>query len=356
MSRRNQSKYDSTELFSINVPSKVDQDLFIDLLYLHPIRETDKLLVMSSGVHGVEGFTGSAVQQMFLKELVTPEVLSEMGILIIHGVNPYGFRYGRRLTENNVDLNRGSELDPSLFETKNEGYGALYDMLNPQGIASSSSLRNQFFYMVAISKMLTESMSALRQAVLQGQYEYPEGIYFGGLDFEPQIDSLKKILPEYFSAYGTTLAIDLHTGYGSRRMLHLFPNPVDDPDIKAKTEEVFAGHVIDWGDSDDFYTISGAFTDAFLKKINPASTFLYMLFEWGTMDSQKTFGSLKSIQRVINENQGYHFGYKSARHQQKIESEYVDMYYSNSEAWRSEVLGSGREMIQLVLKTYPEIE
>jgi len=348
-------RFDSAELFSINVPSKMDQDLFIDLLYLPPTQESDKLLVISSGIHGVEGYTGSAVQQMFLKELISPDVLSEMGVLIIHGMNPFGFKYRRRCTENNVDLNRGSEFDPSLFKTKNEGYGTLYDMLNPQGIASSSSLRNQFFYMVAISKIVKESMSVLRQAILQGQYEYSEGIYFGGMDFEPQIDSLKRILPEYFSAFETIMALDLHTGYGARRVLHLFPNPVDDPDIKAKTEAVFEGHTIDWGDSDDFYTISGGFADALLRKMNPDATYLYMLFEWGTLDSETMFGSLESIQRIINENQGYHFGYKSVKHQQKIESTYVDMFYSNSEAWRSEVIESGRDMMNLVLNTYPEV-
>ncbi|MFC2113495.1 M14 family metallopeptidase, partial [Bacteroidota bacterium] len=240
-------QYDNAELFSINVPSSVDQDLYIDLLYLPPVDSAGKLLVMSSGVHGVEGFTGSATQQMFLKELLSSDVLSEMGLLIIHGVNPYGFKYLRRVSENNVDLNRGSEIDPVLFESKNPGYGALYDMLNPQTEYKSGSLRNQFFYLIAISKMIKESMSVLRQAVLQGQYEYPEGLYFGGTDFEPQIDSLQRILPGYFESYKTILEIDLHTGYGARRVLHLFPNPVDDPDIKKKTESVFEGHSIDWG-------------------------------------------------------------------------------------------------------------
>ncbi len=347
--------YDHSEIFSIRVPSQIDQELYIDFLYIPPIRDSSRLLILSSAVHGAEGFTGSAVQQMFLKELLSDEVLSEMGVLMMHAVNPYGFKYERRCTENNVDLNRGSEIDPALFETGNEGYLALNSMLNPEGKVSEKSLRNRFFYMVTISKMLKESMSVLRQAILQGQYEVPDGVYFGGLDFEPQIDSLRRILPEIFSPYESILALDLHTGYGSRRVLHLFPNAIDDAEIKAKTEAVFEGQHIDWGDSGDFYEISGGFASTFLGKLNPEAQYLYMVFEWGTNDSEKTFGSIKSLQKIINENQGYHYGYKNDRQEQKIKKQSLELYYSDSEAWRSEVLRSGREMLTLALKTYPEI-
>lgn len=348
-------QYDQAELFFINVPSQTDNNLFIDLLYIPPLKNTPKLLVLSSGVHGIEGFPGSAVQQMFLKELLSSEVLEETGILIIHGVNPYGFKYFRRVTENNVDLNRGSEMDASLFENTNPGYGALYNMLNPQGQVSTSSIRNQFFYLITISKMIKESMGALRQAILQGQYEYPKGIYFGGNEFEPQIDSLKKILSSYFSTYETIMEIDLHTGYGARRVLHLFPNTIDDPDIRAQTESVFKGHSIDWGDSEDFYFVSGGFADAFLKKVNPEATYLYMVFEWGTFDTQKTFGSINSLNRVINENQGIQYGYKNEKQEQKVKKNDLELYYPASEAWRSEVMNSGRDMLKLVLKTYPTV-
>ncbi|MFC2089889.1 M14 family metallopeptidase [Bacteroidota bacterium] len=350
------SQYEQAELFSIHVPSPTDKDLTIDLFYLPPLQQTDKLLVLSSGVHGVEGYTGSAVQQMFLKELVTKDVLADMGVLIIHGVNPFGFKYLRRQTENNVDLNRGSEIDPSLFTVKNQGYGKLNDMLNPEGKVSTNSLTNQFFYVTAISKILKTSMSATRQAIVQGQYEYPEGLFFGGFDFEPQIDSLRKVLPVYLAPYSTILEIDLHTAYGSRGVLHLFPNAVSDPELKKKTELVFKGHQIDWGDSDNFYTVSGGFADTFMSKLTPHAQYLYMVFEWGTYDTETTFGSIKSLQIMINENQGYHYGYKNNVQEKKIKKSISEMEYPSSEAWRSETMNTGREMLSLVLKTYPEID
>jgi hypothetical protein len=354
--RKISDQFEQAEHFSIRVPSKIDKDLTIDLLYLPPLNDTDKLLVLSSGVHGTEGYSGSAVQHMFLKELFTPEHLSDMGILLIHGVNPYGFKYGRRATENNVDLNRGSDVDPSLFEKENSGYALLNDMINPNGKASANSISSQFFYLTAISKILKASMSVTRQAIVQGQYEYPEGLFFGGRDFEPQIDSLRLILPDFFSSYETILEIDLHAAFGSRNTLHLFPNTIDDPVIRRKTETVFEGQQIEWGDSDDFYTISGGFADAFLNKINPEAQYLYMVFEWGTYNTEQTFGSIKSLQLMINENQGFNNGYKNDKQEEKIRKAVRELDYPSSEAWRSNTMETGREMLSLVLKTYPTIE
>ncbi|TNF54397.1 MAG: DUF2817 domain-containing protein, partial [Burkholderiales bacterium] len=61
--------------------------LFVDGLYI-PAQGGDKrrLLVISSGVHGVEGPTGSAVQRLFMHDFLTPErlvgPLADTGILL----------------------------------------------------------------------------------------------------------------------------------------------------------------------------------------------------------------------------------------------------------------------------------
>lgn len=66
------------------------------------------MLFHSSGVHGVEGYAGSAVQNKILDFfLETPNMIKDdVAIVIIHVVNPYGMSWWRRWNENNVDLNR----------------------------------------------------------------------------------------------------------------------------------------------------------------------------------------------------------------------------------------------------------
>ena len=80
-----------------------------------------------------------------------------------------------------------------------------------------------------------------------------------------------------------------------------------------------------------------------------------MIFEWGTFDSQKTFGSLKSLQKMINENQGVQYGFKNEKQEKKIKKSSLELYYPDSEAWRSEVIRSGRDMLDLALETYPKV-
>ncbi len=109
-----QVKFPGGETIRVEVSSEVDSNLTIDGLYL-PARESqERLLIITSGLHGVEGYAGSAVSLMFMEEFLDEERLSTTGYLFLHAVNPYGFKYNRRVTENNVDMNRNASIDDSL--------------------------------------------------------------------------------------------------------------------------------------------------------------------------------------------------------------------------------------------------
>ena len=118
-------KYKNVAISNLKIESKVDPDLTIDYCYIPAQKAFKRLLILTSAVHGVEGYVGSAVQQMFLKELLKEIRLDDLGLLLIHGINPYGFKYNRRVTENNVDLNRNSSTERALFESVNSGYSDL---------------------------------------------------------------------------------------------------------------------------------------------------------------------------------------------------------------------------------------
>ena len=343
------SQYEGVEVFKISVPCKTDPDLTIDFCYIPAQVTLDNLLILSSGIHGVEGFTGSAVQLMVMEEILIPDHLDTTGILLIHGLNPYGFKYLRRVTENNVDMNRNCAIDESLFDTKNERYGKLFDMLNPQGEADHRSFRNRHSHLIAIQKILAESMPDLRQAIAQGQYEYSEGLIFGGKEREPQIAAITPILQEKMRPYARILTIDLHTGYGENGTMHLFPNPVEDVSIRADIEELFADYAIDWGDSDDFYTITGSFAD-YIGSLARGKTYYPMVFEFGTLDSQKTFGSLWSLQNLILENQGFQHGYKNEKTGAKIKENFLEMFFPSKKAWRSKVIMDSKKILALVFE------
>lgn len=347
-----QIKYPNTMSGSFLVPSKIDHDLTVDYLYIPAHSDSAKILVISSGVHGIEAYTGSAVQQMFIEEFVNKDLLQNTGVLLIHGINPYGFKYGRRVSENNVDLNRNSYFNDDLYSTVNEGYPIVNDLINPKEPLSLSGFFHRFFFIKAVNEIRKKSMSVLRQAVLQGQYEYPEGLYFGGHDQEPQIDSLMLVIKEICTPYEEILAFDIHTGYGERSSMHLFPNPVEEG-LKIEMEELFEGYRIDWGDTDDFYTVTGDFVNL-VGQLNPNKKFIPMTLEFGTMDSQTTLGSIKSLQIMIAENQGVQYGYTSKKDQNEISQMLLEMYYPSSPVWKSHCIDQSRQMFEDVIPEFTQ--
>ena len=75
-----------------------------------------------------------------------------------------------------------------------------------------------------------------------------------------------------------------------------------------------------------------------------------MLIEFGTLDSQKTFGSIRSLHNMILENQGFQNGYKNERTEKKIKENLLEMYYPSNNAWRSKVIADAKTVLVLVFE------
>jgi len=345
--------FESVKTGRIMVPSEVDEDLSIDWCYIPGQKEKKKLLILTSGLHGIEGYTGSAIQIMFIEKILKKQlrIPEDMGILIFHGLNPYGFKFHRKVTENNIDLNRNCIPGGQQFDIRNGGYAELTDMLMPAEPVNINNLHNRFFYLTAISKIIKESMPVLRQAALQGQYDFKGGIYYGGKGYEPQIDTLKTLLIDLIEGYKVVLNVDLHTGYGQRGEMHLFIDKPEDKAVLTGIEKVFNGSKIDWGSSSDFYTITGDYTN-WVGSLVPDVLCIPMLFEFGTMNTGQTFGSLKSMQIMILENQGAHYGYKNNTNETRTKYLFDEMYFPSSLRWRSKVISDSYETMMRMMKNY----
>jgi len=347
--------FDSVNTGQIYIPSNTDKDLRIDWCYIPAQKTKEKLLILNSGLHGIEGYTGSAVQIMFIEKILKQQLPDNMGVLLLHGLNPYGFKYHRKVTENNIDLNRNCVEGDQMFDIKNEGFAELTDLLMPSKPVNINSLKYQFFYLQAIYKIIRESMPVLRQAALQGQYDFEKGFYYGGKAYEPQIDTLKPFLISMIKEYKMVVNLDLHTGYGERGTMHLFIDKPENKDVLEGIEKVFEGKKIDWGNSDDFYTINGEYIK-WVNSLVPTTLCIPMLFEFGTLNSQTTFGSLKSVQIMVSENQGAHYDYKNEKSKIKTKYLFDEMYIPSSAAWRSKVISDAYNILSLTIKNFEEFK
>jgi len=348
-------RFANAERFAIPVGSRQGTpELFVDGLYVPAQQSPKRLLILSSAVHGVEGPTGSAVTRLFMQEFMNDALLADTGVLLLHALNPWGFAEQRRFTENNVDLNRNAATTEALYQTQNAGYPVVDPLINPGGPADLGAWQHRLFLLRSVAQIARHGMPVLRQAVLQGQYEVPRGIYYGGKALEPQLAALAPRLATILEQYPLSMGIDLHTGYGARGQLHVFLNPPENPRVREGLEAVFAGQNIDWGSGADFYTVTGDVA-GWIGALRKSGAHLPAVFEYGTMDSQATLGAVKSLHITVLENQGAQHGYASATDEARIKHDYREMFNPSSAAWRTKVIHDSRAMLGQVLAQLPQV-
>lgn len=334
----------NVETGAIDVPSKTEgEKLAIDWAYRPASGNARHLIILSSGVHGVEGFAGSAVQDLFfkktLKQIDRSKEAANTGILMIHAVNPWGMKHLRRVDENNVDLNRNFDVDEKLFKTENVGYDKLTSILNPTTPAGRGILTYAGFYWSVAKLLLSEPMATLRQATLQGQYKHPKGVYFGGTQFCSQKKPLEDLLTKVAAPYDRVLFLDLHTGYGNRAQLHLFGATVTDPQINEDLKATFKGFPIDAGNTEDFYETSGDFLAYGMKLYqSQKKRVVPMVLEYGTIGNLGYRGGIESLRRMIAENQLTHYGATSPKVAQQIRAEVVELYLPSDKKWKNQIM------------------
>ena len=77
------------------------EPLAIDIAVVGSL-DSGKVLLSSSGIHGVEGYPGSAIQLSIMDEMAKQDPFEDHAVIFIHTVNPYGMAWWRRFNENGI--------------------------------------------------------------------------------------------------------------------------------------------------------------------------------------------------------------------------------------------------------------
>ena len=184
-----------------------EENLAIDVALIGP-KHASRWVMVSSGVHGVEGFAGSAIQLSILAKLQT--LPDDTALALIHIVNPYGMAWLRRVNESNVDLNRNMLLPGEEYSGEPDGYAALSPLINEQ----EPPKKKDGFLRRAMLFVAKHGFANVKQAFSEGQYERPKCLQFGGGKLEKSSVVLLEWLEENISGVKRCVWIDLHTGLG----------------------------------------------------------------------------------------------------------------------------------------------
>jgi hypothetical protein len=211
-------------------------------------------LIHLSGVHGVEGYAGSAIQLALLRSWTNSNSNNKhhqhfslarprgVRVVLVHAVNPYGYHCGRRFNEDNIDLNR-NVLSPAEF----------HDLISERGSSSSSSNDNNDtrrtlynnhewmfnwrqpyqpiiddlrYIMYAIYGIGVLGLTNVKRAVVSGQYHEPTGLFYGGGEQGMMAKSHQLLIPllqQVTLQSSVGIIIDVHTGLGPSGVDTLIP-------------------------------------------------------------------------------------------------------------------------------------
>lgn len=202
------------------LPGPRGERLSMDIARIGPMAAR-KVLLTFSATHGVEGFCGSAVQSGWFESGQAAELPEGVALIAVHGVNPYGFAWLRRVNEDNIDLNRNFvDFDAGL--PGNDGYGRYHDLFCPPDWSDAIAQEN-----LAACETLKQEIGerAYRSAHSGGQYSHADGIFFGGSAPSWSRRVIEEALMPSLRDVATLAVIDFHTGlgptgYGERISMH----------------------------------------------------------------------------------------------------------------------------------------
>jgi hypothetical protein len=270
------------------------RELTIDVATTGPA-DAARWLVLSSGVHGVEGYFGAAVQAQLLERRLPGRPLPEgAAVLLIHAVNPFGMAWRRRVNEDNVDLNRNFLRAGERYEGSPEGYAALNGMLNP----ARAPRRVSAFLPRAAFAVARHGMPALKNAVAGGQYDFPKGLFFGGSGPTESHRLLASGLPRLLGHARRVLHLDMHTGLGAYGTYKLFVDHAWGSPGQQALASQFGDAVEPWEPKQGTsYTIRGGL-GTWCKATMPTVDYDVLAAEFGTVSALQVAAALSRENRA----------------------------------------------------------
>ncbi|HTD90388.1 MAG TPA: M14 family metallopeptidase [Burkholderiales bacterium] len=324
----------NANLHAYVIETACEEKLAVDVAVLGA--EADPAMVVSSGIHGVEGYFGSAVQLALLERLADTGLQQNIRYVLIHAVNPYGFAQGRRANEDNVDLNRNFLLNGSRYAGAPGGYANLDPFLNPQSPPS----RFEPFALQALWKIAHGGLQPLKESVAVGQYEYPRGLFFGGKGPCASTRIVQDNCDAWLAASQQIAHIDLHAGLGAFGTPKLLLNEAADSQHYAWYVRAFgAGNVEPLAQpGGTAYNATGVF-GRWMQHHFSAREYRFVGAEFGT------YGVIKVLAAMRAENRAHYYCARGDAAYARAKAELQECFCPASAAWRQQVVQAGLQLV-----------
>lgn len=303
----------------------------------------DKLLIVSSACHGVEGYCGSGVQVHALHDQAWRDKARAAGVatLYIHALNPYGFSHLRRFTHENVDLNRNFQ-DFSKPLPVNEAYREVQPLLFPAHWPPSGEDA------AAVQRYIdTKGEPAWQAAITRGQHEFAQGLFFGGTEPTWSNRTLRQVLRQHGALASRIAWIDLHTGLGPSGHGERIYAGRDDDAAVARARTWWAGE----GATPVTSIYDGSSSSAFLTGLMwtsiyeecPHAEYTGIAMEYGTVSVLEVLDAVRAEQWLELHPE------TPAELAAQIKAQMLAAFYTDTDEWKGQIVSQARQsMFQAV--------
>jgi len=300
-----------------------DEGLSIDIA---TFGDGPRAVLITSGLHGVEGFAGSAAQ----RQAIAAGLPNDVRVVMVHALNPWGMHHGRRVNEHNVDLNRNFVPEAEAHGQPADAYRTFDGLLNPP-----TPPRFDFYLLRCMAMILRHGRPRLKRAIVGGQYEFPQGLFYGGSTLERSAQLLLGDLPARLAGCTHIVAIDFHTGLGKRGTHAILVDHTADDPRHQSIRAHFGDRVQPWqADGGVAYEIRGGWPAALQRGFGDRIEVLTC--EFGTLPDVTVLAALR------HENQVFHHGGDRAEARRRIMAAFAPM---DDASWCHDVLAGAAGVI-----------
>ena len=329
------------ESFTIYKEKSNSEELTIDFAFVGN-RKARWIVVISSGLHGIEGFFGSAVQLAWMQKFANdPKFLIDNGgaILLVHGINPYGFAFLRRTNEDNIDLNRNYLQANEFSKITSTEYLLIDHFLNPKKTETKINL----FYIRLLLNIVRYGLPTIKQAIAGGQYDFEKGIFFGGFKEAKSTLIIKNFLPMWLDKAEYIIHLDFHTGLGKWARYQLFP--AKSSTLYSKYTKFFDQFGLKFNINQAPYKCRGSMGGWLFNSLSHKNYF-YFNAEFGT------YTELKVLEILRAENIDHFY---SKFKNQWIKERLFEVFCPKNHKWRKDVIVEALDLINKAIEVCSEI-
>jgi hypothetical protein len=292
------------------------------------------VLIVSSACHGVEGFCGSGVQGALLADASFHAAAQAAGVavLYVHALNPFGFSWWRRVTHENVDLNRNWH-DFAQPLPHNAAYDDIAHLLLPPTWPPSAQVEAALAAYAA-----QHGAKGLQAAMSAGQHTHPQGLFFGGHNPTWSQQTLRHVLQEHGQRCMRLAWIDLHTGLG--------PCGHGERIFACRNDAAALARARHWWGADVTSIYDGSSTSALLTGLMwsvadqecAQAQYTGIAMEYGTVPMPELTQALRAEQWMENHPEA------PAAERAAVKQGFRDAFYVDTPEWKAQVVAQGLQV------------